>query len=320
MLVTILGAPSVQLIKAHPAVLALRGWFEARLASSSAGDGKPNVNADDIDHQADGDNIRQEALAMCNDVQTTLVRVLHAVILSCVFGPVVPGLLCLVPFAVVTILCALSWLQSEPTNNRRSFGQLLAANVMVQSPALIIARLGVPLSWLVCGFSMWDLEFSNGAMIFYACLSVGTLCTLAVRSKPDQVSSDGGANQIERVNSMPRGVASSSGIEETWMRSRCVRVALDVDPSTIVSDLQLQLAERAGAPTETMRLVFGDVELDPNKTIQDYLDRSGQTLQLVPVPIGSSGRIVCVDHDLGDESLDDSNVKVEKNPVTIVNI
>ena len=52
---------------------------------------------------------------------------------------------------------------------------------MVQSPASIIAQLGVPLSWLICGFTMWDLEFSIGAMIFYGVLSVGTLSALAMR-------------------------------------------------------------------------------------------------------------------------------------------
>ena len=179
MLVTTLIDPSIELIKAQPTVLALKEWFKARLASSSGEDGKPNDNADD--DQADDDDIREETLAMRNGVQGGLVKVYHALLMCCVFGPMVPGLLCLIPFTVVATLCASSWLQSEPTKHKSRFGQLLAANVMVQSPGSIIAQLGVPLSWLICGFTMWDLEFSNGAMIFYSFLSVCTLCAHAVR-------------------------------------------------------------------------------------------------------------------------------------------
>ena len=320
MLFTTLGVPGIELVKAHPAVLALKDWVKARLASSSGEDGKPNANADGVDDQADDNDIRQETLAMCYGVQRTLVGVLHSLLMSCVFGPVVPGLLCLVPFAVVTILCALSWVQSEPTKDKNSLGQLLAANVMVQSPASIVAQLGVPLSWLICGFTMWDLEFSNGAMIFYSVLSVGTLGALVVQSKSDQMLGDARPKGLERANELPRSDAPSSGMEETWTRSNCVRVALDVDPNTTVSDLHLQLAERARAPTEAMCLVFGDVELDPNRTLNDYLDRSGQTLQLVPMAIERSGQLGCVEQDLDDESPDVSNAKVEKNPLTVINI
>ena len=62
----------------------------------------------------------------------------------------------------------------------------------------------------------------------------------------------------------------------------CVRVALDVSPSITVSELHLQLAEKVGAGAEAMQLMFGDVELDPTRTLNDYLDRSGQTIQLAP--------------------------------------
>ena len=118
------------------------------------------------------------------------------ILVGSVFGPVVPGLLVLVPCAIMTLSCALSWLQSEPRNEfcQESFGGLLAANVMVQQPATILAPLVVSLTWPICVFTMVDLGFSYGAMIFYGFLSVALFCVFGLtptsRSVSRQLSSE----------------------------------------------------------------------------------------------------------------------------------
>ena len=88
------------------------------------------------------------------------------------------------------------------------------------------------------------------------------------------------------------------------------RLALDVNPDAMVSDLHKQLAQQAGVPAGAVCLMFGGAELDQNKALCDCLDRSGQTLQLVPVT--RSGKIEFVGHGLDDGNLAVLGVKVEK--------
>jgi len=59
---------------------------------------------------------------------------------------------------------------------------------------------------------MWDLSFSNGAMIFYGFLSVGTLCALAMRPRPKQLPDEGRLTETERVN--PAASISSQMLEQ----------------------------------------------------------------------------------------------------------
>ena len=56
---------------------------------------------------------------------------------------------------------------------------------------------------------------------------------------------------------------------------------MDVPPSITVSEMRQQLAEDLGFNTNEICLMLGDVELDSQKTLQDYVNESEQTLRLV---------------------------------------
>ena len=129
------------------------------------------------------------------------------VLVGSIFGPVVPGLLVLVPCVIVTLSCASSWLQTEP-RIQESFGGLLAANVMVQQPVTILAPLLVSLTWPICLFTMVDLGFSRGAVIFYGFLSVTLYCVfrLVPRTGPIPISPH-------------RGLTAAK--ETVWFNPRC---------------------------------------------------------------------------------------------------
>ena len=109
-----------------------------------------------------------------------LVGLMNIILMGCVFGPIVPWLLILIPFTVVSSYCASAWLESLPQapESKDTFGQRVAANVMIQQPTTIIAQLGLPMSWLICVSTMWDLEFSYGALLLYGLLNAALLCVV----------------------------------------------------------------------------------------------------------------------------------------------
>ena len=190
------------LAEAHPHLLAMKERGRAQLASITSRDSEPEADKAKDEGEND-DSIREETLDLCNKVQTSLVKIMQIVLIGCCFGPAVPGLLILMPFAFVLMFCASSWVQSEPTKHH-NFGQLLAANIIVQEPVPIIAQLGLPLSWLICLFTMWDLEFSRGAMIFYGFLSAVSLCTFAYAS-----------NSVHKLTKLP-----PDGEQIVWFNPR----------------------------------------------------------------------------------------------------
>ena len=61
---------------------------------------------------------------------------------------------------------------------------------------------------------------------------------------------------------------------------------MDVAPSITVSEMRQQLAVDLGLEANEMCLMLGDVELDSQKTLQDYGNMSEQTLRLVPLTEG----------------------------------
>ena len=60
-------------------------------------------------------------------------------------------------------------------------------------------------------------------------------------------------------------------------------VAMDVPPSVIVSGVRRQLANNLGFEENGVCLMLRGIELDPHKALRDYVNVSGETLQLVPV-------------------------------------
>ena len=195
-LISALVTPSVQMLKAYPLVVALKQQVVARFAGSKGKDGKA---ADDNGQ----DDIRQETLDQCNDVQGRLVGMSMVVLAGTAFGPAVPALLILVPLTLAANYCASVWLQNEPSRIRLSFGQVVAANVMVQQPAAIIASIGTPLSWLVCGFLMWDLSFDILPIVLYAVLSVLPLCVYGYANTRQKPSHDQHVDDIVWFNRYP---------------------------------------------------------------------------------------------------------------------
>ena len=128
---------------------------------------------------------RQETLDQCIVVQDQLVDLTRMILIGSVFGPVVPGLLVLVTVATWTRFCCLSWQEDELHRHTLKFGQIVSANVLVQQPVTVVACVGALLTWLVCIFIMCDLQFDQGAMIYYGLLNLISGC-MCVWSKPSR--------------------------------------------------------------------------------------------------------------------------------------
>ena len=152
------------LLMSHPRIVALGERIKAQFASN------------DSDDESGGNSIREETAAHCEDVQAGLVLMSQTVVIACVFGPLVPCLLIMVPLVMLTHFCAFNWLQTTPIGDKLSFGQILAANVMVHQPNISIMQLSLPLTWTVSGFAMWDLEFDVIPMTLYAFLNLSSIC------------------------------------------------------------------------------------------------------------------------------------------------
>ena len=151
------------LLMSHPRIVALGERIKAQFASND-------------NDESGGNSIREETAAHCEDVQADLVLLSQTMVISCVFGPLVPCLLITVPLVMLTHLFAFNWLQTAPIDAKASFGQILAANVMVHQPNIFIMHLSLPLTWIVSGFAMWDLEFDVIPMTLYAFLNLGLVC------------------------------------------------------------------------------------------------------------------------------------------------
>ena len=101
---------------------------------------------------------------------------------------------------------------------------------------------------------------------------------------------------------------------------------MDVAPSITVSEMRQQLAVDLGLNVNEMCLMLGDVELEPQKTLQDYVNVSEQTLRLVSLKQGKNVADDDLQHSdfeklsplpvVHRDSTTDSHLKVEPNPIS----
>ena len=175
---------------------------------------------------------------------------------------------------------------------------------------------------------MLDFGFSRSSWaVFLACKACQFAYLIWTRLVASKVTGSWSDTKEDRV-----GCELGLDIPSSPISTQPQRVAMDVAPSITVSEMRQQLAVDLGLEANEMCLMLGDVELDSQKTLQDYGNMSEQTLRLVPLTEGRNSTNT-VDDDIQNSDfkaqsvhqLQDSDglaatdsrliLKVEPNPI-----
>ena len=136
---------------------------EALVAAKASGDDEATAAAEEAvgdamhdESEPEFEDAHEQLLASATQMQRRLAAVLTTLLTITSFGMLVPFMLLLAPLTMLLNLRARQWIAAH--SEERSFGVLVAEQILVHPPIFLIRNLGFGLNILIMAFVFLDME------------------------------------------------------------------------------------------------------------------------------------------------------------------